>query len=164
MFSFHCFYTSRGERNLPGPSANSALADLPRQFSARPFVRRAATRLPFGQRGTPSDAIHHGRKQSGLAIAYRQTLHIVARLRGPNGYAGPLPIYRISTQRASVQIFRAMRPYVVLLSFVVPALSFSRVGSELDRPPASFPHDLFNKQDIPHISPARRHNRPDILE
>src|SRR6202453_3807693 len=52
----------------------------------------------------------------------------------------------------------------VLLSFVFPALTFARVGSELDRSPASFVDRLLDQPGLPHISRAFRGHRAHVLE
>src|ERR1700677_1015667 len=57
-----------------------------------------------------------------------------------------------------------MRADGVLLSFVFPALTFARVGSELDRSPASFADRLLDQPGLPHISPTFRGHRAHVLE
>src|SRR6202522_4004594 len=57
-----------------------------------------------------------------------------------------------------------MRAAGVLLSFVFPALTFARVGSELDRSPASFADRLLAPPGLPHLSSAFRGDRALVLE
>ncbi len=70
------------------------------------------------------------------------------------GLLPSLPVFKYSGQCGLTLFF----------SFVVPALSFSRIGSQLGGPRAPFVDRLRNKQDLPDISAARARNRPDLLE
>jgi hypothetical protein len=112
----------------------------------------------------PTPCICHEPDRSGLALAHRQTVHIIARRRGPDRDAGPLSIYRLYARRPGVQIFGAMRAHGVLLSVVLPALPFAGVGCELGRSSASLDRHLFDQPDLPHFSAALRRDRADLLE
>jgi hypothetical protein len=102
--------------------------------------------------------------RSGLALPYRQTVHIVARRRRADRHARALSICRIPARPAGVQIFRPMRAHGVLLFVVVPALPFAGLGSPLGCTPAPFPLHLFDQPDLPHFSAPMRRDRPDVLE
>ena len=164
MFSFHCFYTSGRERICP----------------ARRQIRRwQACHASFRRWPSPGE-----RRQDFLLVsAERHSMQFNTDENNPDwrsridkhftslrGYAAltvMLAHYQYIGFLPGVPVFKYSAQCGLMLFFFLSSFllchSLASDPNWTARPHLSL-HDLFDKQDIPHISLARRHNRPDILE